>query len=379
MVRSSRDTYLPRAVAGVLAARIEAVLMTAPEQAVVSHATAAELWALAVPLRREDLRVHLTVATGSAVRGRRDRVVHRTPLGDGDTTTRDGVRVTTPRRTWRDLAAVLEPAALLAVTDQVLARWCSRPDLQAEVDHRPTGRGSARARAVLPVADPRAESPMESVLRWLAHEAGLPAPEPQHVVRDGAGGFLGRADLAWPDRRLLVEFDGDGHRERDVFVDDLRRQNRLVSAGWTVLRSTSADVLGRPQEVVGEIRRALARRDLHTGGPPGAEDDHCADPALGTGTDARREVTPATPVRWGTVPQVVVDVVLKPEISDPQGQAVLGALGRLGHTQVTGVRQGKHFVLDVEGTVDEADLKQIAETLLANPVIEDVELHLPTD
>jgi phosphoribosylformylglycinamidine synthase len=76
------------------------------------------------------------------------------------------------------------------------------------------------------------------------------------------------------------------------------------------------------------------------------------------------------------VPRVVVDVVLKPEISDPQGQAVLGALGRLGHKGVIGVRQGKHFVLDVEGTPDEAELREIAETLLANPVIEDVELHL---
>ena len=79
------------------------------------------------------------------------------------------------------------------------------------------------------------------------------------------------------------------------------------------------------------------------------------------------------------VSRVVVDVVLKPEISDPQGQAVLGALGRLGHDSITSVRQGKHFVLAVDGTPDEAELKQIAETLLANPVIEDVELHLPTD
>ena len=79
------------------------------------------------------------------------------------------------------------------------------------------------------------------------------------------------------------------------------------------------------------------------------------------------------------VSQVVVDVVLKPEISDPQGQAVLGALGRLGHDSVRSVRQGKHFVLEVDGTPDAAELKQIAETLLANPVIEDVELHLPTD
>jgi len=79
------------------------------------------------------------------------------------------------------------------------------------------------------------------------------------------------------------------------------------------------------------------------------------------------------------VSRVVVDVVLKPEISDPQGQAVLGALGRLGHDSIRSVRQGKHFVLDVDGTPDEAELRHIAETLLANPVIEDVELHLSTD
>jgi len=87
----------------------------------------------------------------------------------------------------------------------------------------------------------------------------------------------------------------------------------------------------------------------------------------------------AAPGTLGGVSQVVVDVVLKPEISDPQGQAVLGALGRLGHDSITSVRQGKHFVLEVDGTPDEAELKQIAETLLANPVIEDVELHLTTD
>jgi phosphoribosylformylglycinamidine synthase PurS subunit len=81
----------------------------------------------------------------------------------------------------------------------------------------------------------------------------------------------------------------------------------------------------------------------------------------------------------GAVPEVVVDVVLKPEISDPQGQAVLGALHRLGHSGVRSVRQGKHFVLEVDGTPDAAELREIAETLLANPVIEDVQLHLPTD
>jgi phosphoribosylformylglycinamidine synthase len=70
---------------------------------------------------------------------------------------------------------------------------------------------------------------------------------------------------------------------------------------------------------------------------------------------------------------VVVDVALKPEILDPQGRAVLGALGRLGLPGVADVRQGKQFVLDIDGDIDEAKLAQIheiASTLLSNPVIE---------
>jgi len=68
--------------------------------------------------------------------------------------------------------------------------------------------------------------------------------------------------------------------------------------------------------------------------------------------------------------------MLKPEISDPQGQAVLSALTRLGHQGVRGVRQGKRFELDVSDPVDEASIQQIADTLLANPVIEDFTVHL---
>lgn len=68
--------------------------------------------------------------------------------------------------------------------------------------------------------------------------------------------------------------------------------------------------------------------------------------------------------------RVVVDVVLKPEILDPQGQAILGALRRLGIAGVHDVRQGRHFELDVDDTVTEEQLTQLADTVLANPVIE---------
>jgi phosphoribosylformylglycinamidine synthase PurS subunit len=73
------------------------------------------------------------------------------------------------------------------------------------------------------------------------------------------------------------------------------------------------------------------------------------------------------------MPRIVVDVMPKAEILDPQGKAVHGALPRLGFTAVTDVRQGKRFELQVE-TADEATLAevhQLAETLLSNPVIED--------
>jgi phosphoribosylformylglycinamidine synthase len=68
--------------------------------------------------------------------------------------------------------------------------------------------------------------------------------------------------------------------------------------------------------------------------------------------------------------------MLKPEISDPQGQAVLGALTRLGYQGVVGVRQGKRFELEVSDPVDEASIQQIADTLLANPVIEDFSVRV---
>jgi len=64
----------------------------------------------------------------------------------------------------------------------------------------------------------------------------------------------------------------------------------------------------------------------------------------------------------------------KAEILDPQGQAVHRALGRIGVTGVSDVRQGKRFELEVDDTVTTADLEKLAETLLANTVIEDFEV-----
>ena len=79
------------------------------------------------------------------------------------------------------------------------------------------------------------------------------------------------------------------------------------------------------------------------------------------------------------MPRVVVDVMPKPEILDPQGKAVHGALPRLGFTGVTDVRQGKRFELELDGDLTDerlAEVRKMAETLLSNPVIEDFEVHV---
>jgi phosphoribosylformylglycinamidine synthase PurS subunit len=80
------------------------------------------------------------------------------------------------------------------------------------------------------------------------------------------------------------------------------------------------------------------------------------------------------------VARVVVDVMLKPEIHDPQGEAIARACRRLGFGYVLGVRQGKRFEVEISGSADEAAAARMAELaaeLLANPVIEEFEIRVP--
>jgi hypothetical protein len=262
ILRTSRDTYLPGDLPGDAASdrrrRIDAVLLGAPHTAVLSHLSAAYLWGFELPLVAEDARVHLTVPPGLRVRSRADRRIHCSVLPAAETRRIRGLTVTSPSRTWLDLAASVPPAALLAVTDQMLARGFPADEFPRIVGRSSGRRGIAIARSILSVADALAGSPMESVLRWLIVQAGLPRPVLQYVVRSHEDGrFLGRADMAWPEQRVIVEFDGEVHRDRHVFVRDLRRQNEIVLAGWRILRFSSADVLGRPRSVLRSVGGAL--------------------------------------------------------------------------------------------------------------------------
>jgi len=147
-----------------------------------------------------------------------------------------------------------------AVDDRVAAVVANSPvvDLRAYLTANPNWPGAGRLELVLVLADGGAESPMETRLRLVLVDGGLPRPVTQLVVWDGSGRFVARVDLAYEDRRLAIEYDGDHHRDRATFQRDLRRQNALQACGWTVLRFTAADIYGDPGRVVAIVRAALA-------------------------------------------------------------------------------------------------------------------------
>jgi len=94
---------------------------------------------------------------------------------------------------------------------------------------------------------------------------------------------------------------------------------------------------------------------------------------LASGRSLRRPTPCSRTVR--VVPTFVVNVMLKPEIHDPQGDAIAGACRRLGFDQVAGVRQGKRFVIELSEPATEQRIAELAAELLANPVIEEFSVH----
>jgi hypothetical protein len=119
--------------------------------------------------------------------------------------------------------------------------------------------GTAALPEVLAAADMRSESPMETRVRLILVGAGLPRPVAQYSVVDARGRAAGRVDLAYPAKKVGIEYEGARHRESAVFQKDLRRFNRMSAAGWRILRFGPDDVFNRPEHIVDEVRRALER------------------------------------------------------------------------------------------------------------------------
>ena len=120
-------------------------------------------------------------------------------------------------------------------------------------------RGCARIPEVVALADRRAGSRPETLLRLLLVDSGLPRPEVQWVVQDLAAREAVWLDLAYPHQCVGIEYEGKPHVEPDRVLRDIERTTQLVDKGWRMLRFTKNDLFRRPEWIAATVSRALSR------------------------------------------------------------------------------------------------------------------------
>jgi hypothetical protein len=230
-----------------------------PEEAVFSGGSAA--WLLGLDLQPTD-PVEVVVPPWSGVRTRTGLVVRHCEISPDEVVSVRGLSVLSLPLTLAGLCLQWPAVEALVALDMAVQRRLTDPAALADYAEAAKGRaGMARLRTLALLAAP-AESPMETRLRWLLIQAGLPRPDVQTNLCDAASNFVGRADLYYPAARLVVEYDGGNHRER--LVDDDRRQNLLVNAGYRLLRFTAADIHSRPDVLVAQVRAALGPHSVRS-------------------------------------------------------------------------------------------------------------------
>lgn len=281
------------AMAWVLQNRVEA-------GAVLSHTTAALLWAIPFPLtlddgisalrggdvvEREDgtemipslrpgesLRagarlpmLHARVSQGGGSGVARGAVLHR--QRPGPTAALGPLVVSTPSEVLRELATMMPLWDVVAAADAVLGPRSRSPGESAETlggaVSAARGRpGTPRTLEALRLARRRVRSPGETIFRLLLARAGFPEPSLNLPVRVPRSGSIKEIDLAWEEIGLGLEYDGDGHRlTKGQWRDDEVRRDELASRGWTLSRANGQDLF-RPLRILLRLRRTMAERGL---------------------------------------------------------------------------------------------------------------------
>jgi hypothetical protein len=236
-----------------------AVALTLRAGEAVDRYSAAYLWG--VNLLTPTAPVTVSVRSSARPWPHPRRQIVRTILAFEDIAELHGVPLTTPVRTAFDLGRQpCRTSALIALDAMCHRRSVRQAELTDYAAKRVRWPGGRRLLELLSLVDPRAESPMETRLRLLLSDAGAPPPVPQHEVRNGAGRLIGRVDLAYPQWRIAIEYEGDHHRERAQFRRDITRSNALREAGWILLRFTADDVLGNPARVLAQVAAAIRER-----------------------------------------------------------------------------------------------------------------------
>jgi len=187
---------------------------------------------------------------------------HRLDINPDDIIRFQGLRLTSPARTWLDLAAELALDDLVAAGDFLIHHrtpLTSRSALRQQTNEAAGGRGVRNARAANELLSDRPESPQESKLRLILIRGGLPEPEINHAIVDTETGKQVRPDFRFRRFKLILEYQGDYHRTKGQWRKDMTRRSRLEAQGWYVMELNADDLLD-PEELIARIRTVLARR-----------------------------------------------------------------------------------------------------------------------
>lgn len=257
-VRARREPETPAELA-------RAYLPKMAEGEFFSHTTSAVLHGMWLPLRIErELLLH--VAVRKPQRGPRDRRVkaHHVIDRPGLVWTIADMPVANPWETWAQLAWLLSEDELVVAGEALLAKGRSRVRRTLEnlvsVAGDPTRHFHAKLAAAAGRLRIGSRSAAETRFRLFLVRNGLPEPEVNVRLYRGNGRFLAECDLVYRRERVAVEYEGDGHREKQQFRRDITRVEALQDEGWHVVRVTEDDATRDPVATVGRIRRALQRR-----------------------------------------------------------------------------------------------------------------------
>jgi len=256
LARVLHDVYRPAHVPLTHSLKCRAASLVAPTDARLTGRSLATV--LGVPLLGPSDDVEMVGpagAAGAGVRGIRLRAASRGPLGSA---TWQDVPITTPERLAYDLAARFDLETAVGHLDAVARAGLIDLDALAGWLLDRHDDDVCRVREACALADPRAESPPESVCRVRLVRAGLDVV-PQHRVRDHRG-VVARVDLALLELRIAIEYEGAWHAAvADQLHKDRQRLNRLREAGWLVVYVT-AETLRERGALVDAVRRAIAQR-----------------------------------------------------------------------------------------------------------------------